>query len=171
MIMIKYIPSLGNQKNLRLLDLSGSIRIRRSSISLGSLSSPNIKLNETPCSKYSLRHQIVICTRVQTPNSKSSSMFHIQRVQRAKQTVSQYSERRLQNLPRQRNPLPLPVLGDGGIKVFNFGGEIELGATRAVGAGPTSGESAKIKLRPGRHVGDLREEGMESNADDGGAFG
>lgn len=59
----------------------------------------------------------------------------------------------------------------GEIEIFNFAAEVKLGAARAVSAGPASSESAEVELRPSRHVGDLREEGVKRDADDGRAFG
>ena len=95
--------------------------------------------------------------------------------------MPQDSERRLQNLPRQGNPLPFPFriitnlerVGEIVDFANDFAIAVELVAAGAVGgaAGPGGGELAEVKLGPGGHVGDLGEEGVERDADDGGALG
>jgi len=162
--------SLGNQENLRLLDLGGCVGIGvGTSISLGSLSGPHIELNETPGGENGLRDQIMRGTSVQTADREGSRVLHVLRVQRPQETVSEDSERGLENLPGERDSL---AFGVANLVVFRNRGVVELIAAGAGGgAGPGGGELAEVELGPGGHVGDLGEEGVEGDADDGGAFG
>lgn len=169
-ISSSYSSSLGNQENLRLLDLGGCVGIGvGTSISLGSLCRPHIELNETPGGENGLRYQIMRGTSVQTANREGSRVLHVLRVQRPQETVSQDSERGLENLPGERDSL---AFGSANIGTIGNRGVVELRAAGAGGgAGPGGGELAEVELGPGGHVGDLGEVGVEGDADDGGAFG
>jgi len=162
--------SLGNQENLRLLNLGGCVGIGvGASISLGSLCGPHIELNETPGGENCLRHQIVRGTSVQAANREGGRVLHVRRVQRPQEAVSQDSERGLENLPGERDSIAFGVVNLG---MIGNRGVVELIAAGARGgAGPGGGELAEVELGPGGHVGDLGEEGVEGDADDGGAFG
>ncbi|KAG2377168.1 uncharacterized protein HKW66_Vig0251520 [Vigna angularis] len=107
-----------------LFDLGGCVGIGvGTNISFGSLYGPHIELNETPGGENGMRYQIMRGTSVQTANREGSRVLHILRVQRPQETMSQDSERGLENLLGERDSL---AFGGANIRMIENRGVVEL---------------------------------------------